>query len=104
VEVRAGVVYVDGVGVVEPYVAAVGRADSEPELVPEGMLFVLGDNRNNSFDSRAWGMLDREAVIGRADLRYWPLRRAGPVSHYRPQRAGTGSPAAAELSAVPASP
>ena len=57
------------------------RYDYGPETVPEGTLFVLGDNRNNSYDSHSWGMLDRSLVIGRADLLYWPFGRAGLVDH-----------------------
>ncbi len=104
VEVRDGVVYVNGVTVVEPYIAIPPRYKLAPDLVPEGKLFVLGDNRNNSYDSHSWGMLDRTAMIGRADLRYWPPGRTTLVSHHRQQRGEGGAPAAAELSAAPQSP
>ena len=50
-----------------------------PMTVPEGQYFVLGDNRNNSYDSHAWGMLEEHYLIGRADIRYWPLTRVGRV-------------------------
>ncbi|WP_227395796.1 signal peptidase I [Jeotgalibacillus aurantiacus] len=41
--------------------------------VPEGMIFVLGDNRQESLDSRIFGFVDQESVVGKVDLRYWPL-------------------------------
>jgi len=104
VEVREGVVYVNEAAVVEPYIAIPPRYKLAPQLVPEGKLFVLGDNRNNSYDSHLWGMLDRMAMIGRADLRYWPPGRLALLTHHRPQGGKTGAPAAAMLSAVPQSP
>lgn len=49
------------------------------EAVPEGMLFVLGDNRINSKDSRSFGFVEAETVIGETSLRIWPLNRIGSV-------------------------
>ena len=53
----------------------------EPRRVPPGSLFVLGDNRNRSFDSHVWGALPRENVVGHVILRYWPPGRFGLVEH-----------------------
>lgn len=53
--------------------------EMKPFTIPEGMLFVMGDNRNNSNDSHAWGPLDRDRVIGKAMVRFWPLNRLSLV-------------------------
>jgi len=79
IEMRAGVVSVDGKALREPYVAPEtivapeyrgvfvsppGMFEVSPLRVPEGHFFVLGDNRGNSEDSRVWGFVPRELVIG----------------------------------------
>lgn len=66
VEVRAGQLLIDGQVVAEPYLApGTVTNDFEPVVVPVGSLFVMGDNRPDSFDSRAWGPIDAESVVGR---------------------------------------
>ncbi|MDC3417243.1 signal peptidase I [Aquibacillus salsiterrae] len=45
--------------------------------VPEGKLFVLGDNRRESLDSRYFGFIDIESVVGKVDIRYWPVTELG---------------------------
>lgn len=100
VEVRDGVTYVDGEALEEPYVAQEPTYDYPPTEVEPGTLFVLGDNRNNSFDSHAFGPIPADTVVGRADLRYWPLNRWWLVDHEvgdslnTAQRAGGGLAAA----------
>jgi signal peptidase I len=42
---------------------------------PEGFYFVMGDRRNNSSDSRHWGYVPREYVVGRVNLRWWPISK-----------------------------
>jgi signal peptidase I len=79
VEVRGGQVLVDGQALHEPYIQEPPRYTVGPVRVPEGTLFVLGDNRNASSDSHDWGFLPRQHVIGRAWLRFWPPRRAGAL-------------------------
>lgn len=77
VEVRKGQVLVNGKVLTEPYLAEAPRYTMPATTVPEGKVFVLGDNRNQSYDSHSWGLLDQSAIHGRAWVRYWPLDRAG---------------------------
>jgi signal peptidase I len=73
VEVRDGTVRVNGEIVDEPWIAAPPAYRMDPVRVPEGQLFVLGDNRNESFDSHAWGFLDQDRLLARVFACYWPL-------------------------------
>jgi signal peptidase I len=82
VEMIDGTVYVDGVPLQEVYITDPGSRSWGPEVVGEFEYFVLGDNRNNSSDSRSWGMLDGNAIIGKAWISYWPPSTLGPVPHY----------------------
>jgi len=77
VEVRKGQVLIDGVALDEPYLKEAPRYTYGPVTIPEDKLLVLGDNRNDSYDSHSWGLLDRDAVEGRAWFRYWPMNRIG---------------------------
>jgi signal peptidase I len=75
VEVRNDVVYVNGQSVNEPYktLRGFGGASSNygPAVVPAGHLFMMGDNRHNSYDSRSWGPLSMEHVKGKAMVMYF---------------------------------
>ena len=95
VSIVGGTVIVDGVALDEPYLLGGWNNDFPEQTVPEGMLFVLGDNRANSFDSRSWGMLPEGLVIGRADVRYWPFDQIGLVEHHHPDPAVTAQLSAA---------
>ena len=75
VEIRGGRVLVNGRALDEPYLAGPPTYRLGPVTVPEGQLFVLGDNRNNSFDSHAWGFLDEDRLQARVFARYWPPHR-----------------------------
>lgn len=79
VEVRDGQVFVDGQALREDYLQEPPRYTWGPARVPDGMLFVLGDNRNASSDSHVWGFLPQRNVLGRAWLRFWPLGRAAAL-------------------------
>jgi len=71
ISIHNGVVSVNGVPLTEPYIASPPAYDGD-WVIPEGQLFVLGDNRNDSRDSHQWQFLPLENVIGKAVLIYWP--------------------------------
>jgi signal peptidase I len=77
VETRQGQVYVDGKRLIEPYLPpGTSTANLTTTTVPPDQLFVLGDNRSNSSDSRVFGPVRRASVVGRAIATVWPLGRA----------------------------
>lgn len=80
VSISGGAVRVNGQVLEEPYIAAAPVYNGEWS-VPEGNLFVLGDNRNDSSDSHAWGLLPIDNVIGKAILIYWPIPEWNFIEH-----------------------
>ena len=89
VEISGGDVYVDGEKLVgerfDRYYYSNHlrmRYGVNETLVPEGKLFVLGDNSPNSWDSRYWGFVDENDFIGEPYFRVWPLSRFGPMNGY----------------------
>jgi signal peptidase I len=76
-----GSVYVDGRKLTEPYVnpACGGTSDFNPVTVPKDDIFVMGDNRCNSEDSRVFGPISQDLVVGHAFVRVWPLSRLGTL-------------------------
>lgn len=111
VEIHDGAVFIDGVRLDEPYVY--GEDDGTPEpttasrdswLVPAGELFLMGDHRQDSADSRAFGSVPVDQVIGRAWLRYWPFGAFGILGTPTYSSASSEPGGLASPSASPATP
>jgi signal peptidase I len=82
VRVTNGVVYVNDNPLEEPYISTPPISNMRRTTVPPGMVFVMGDNRNVSSDSRSWGPLNIEDIIGKAVFVYWPLNQIRVVEHF----------------------
>jgi len=80
VSVQQNKVLINGTPLEEPYIAQAPLYSGE-WTVPDGQLFVLGDNRNDSKDSHQWGLLPMENVIGKALLIYWPPPEWNLINH-----------------------
>ena len=80
--ISGGKVYIDGQELKEPYLPEGTVTNGESYLqdgaevsIPEGQYFVIGDNRGGSSDSREWGPIKKELIIGQAYFRYWPVQK-----------------------------
>jgi signal peptidase I len=77
IAIKKGVVYINGEPLGESYLAEKPKGDFGPFVIPDGTIFLMGDNRNNSLDSRFWGPLPLQNIIGVAEFRYYPLNEIG---------------------------
>jgi signal peptidase I len=85
VEIKDGKVSINSIPINEPYIfpePSRRYKNFGPKKMLVDQYFVLGDNRNNSNDSRSWGAVSRDDIIGRAWFVYWPSSKWGLVKHY----------------------
>src|SRR5580700_11879815 len=78
VRVERGYVYVNEERLRDDYIPASFRSHEDwgPQRVVQGYYFVLGDHRNNSSDSREWGLVPKRYIVGKVKVRWWPLHDA----------------------------
>lgn len=79
VEIHDGQVYVNGEALDEPYLNQNTRGNLAPRVVPPLHVFVMGDNRRASNDSRSFGPVHLDNIVGRAWFSYWPVGSIGPI-------------------------
>jgi len=93
VEIRDGQVFINGIPINELYLfpePPQNNKDYGPQELSDDEYLVLGDNRNGSNDSRSWGPIKRDDILGKAWFIYWPPSKLGVVKHYSyPELLGT---------------
>ena len=82
VEGRRGKIYVDGSPLSEPYLEGIKVNYFLKYKVPDGYYFVMGDNRGNSLDSRSFGAVPADSIIGKAWISLWPPSEVGQIESY----------------------
>lgn len=75
IELKDNMVLINGTPIQEPYLKSGDYPPFGPEKIPAGNVFVLGDNRNESEDSRDWGLLPKSYILGKVWTIYFPLNR-----------------------------
>ncbi|HEY5611868.1 MAG TPA: signal peptidase I [Thermoanaerobaculia bacterium] len=92
-EIRDGIVRLNGRSLAEPYVVERDALDFSPEIIPPKSFFVLGDRRIDSIDSRTFGLVPREMIVGRARTIFWSSEAAAPYPSAAAHSArGRGNP------------
>jgi len=79
VSLQDGIFYINDRPLQENYLDSLPTYPFDRQLVPEDSYFVLGDNRDESFDSHVWGFVPRKDIIGQAYKIYWPRSRIGAI-------------------------
>ena len=80
VEIKNHITYVNDKPLDEPYITDRSKNNFGPIVIPQNDVFVMGDNRNSSNDSRVWGFLPMKNITGRTLIRCWPLKRFGTLT------------------------
>jgi signal peptidase I len=84
IDIKNGTVLINGRILEEPYLVQPTTGTTTALHIPAGNYFVMGDHRSVSLDSRSWGLLPRENIMGKTIWRYWPLSRFGPSPNEKP--------------------
>ena len=85
IQISRSRVFINGEEVQEPYIPRQGRKEVAELLIPEDEYFVMGDERVASFDSRDWGTLPRDRIIGKAWVSYYPFDGFGRIKSQGPE-------------------